>query len=475
VVQWSPTDDRLAVVLAPTPLVDDDLINRRVSIVSAATGNVIARVNNPGSFGAMEWSPDGKAIALLDGADRHDSDSARLYIIDPQTGAMQRLLPDIDWDFSQIAWMNAGRIAYIADEGVWTSFNRLERDGSGRHTIVATGGPIFTALSLAADGQSAAFIAESPAHPPEVYFMRHGDAGPRRLTDSNPWLAERRLAKQEPVKWKARDGLELEGVLIRPLDEQPGTRYPLLFSVHGGPESHDPNGWLTSYADPGQVAAARGYAVFYPNYRGSTGRGEKFLKMSQGDPAGKEFDDLADAVDHFVSIGLADKAKVGVTGGSYGGYATAWCSTYYSEKFAAGVMFVGISNKISKFGTTDIVNEEYYVHALHRPWEAWQMFLERSPIYHAGKSKTPLLIAGGLADPRVHPQQSMEMYRHLKLRSAAPVRLVRYPGEPHGNRRAASRYDYHLRMLQWFDHYLKGPGGPPPPMEIEYPEVKPNM
>jgi dipeptidyl aminopeptidase/acylaminoacyl peptidase len=103
------------------------------------------------------------------------------------------------------------------------------------------------------------------------------------------------------------------------------------------------------------------------------------------------------------------------------------------------------------------------------------MFLERSPIYHAGKSKTPVLIAGGLADARVHPQQSMEMYRHLKLRSAAPVRLVRYPGEPHGNRRAASRYDYHLRMLQWFDRYLKGPGGSPPPMELDYPEVKPNM
>jgi dipeptidyl aminopeptidase/acylaminoacyl peptidase len=476
VVQWSPVDDRLAVVLAPTPLTDDDLINRRVSIVSAATGRVIALVNNPGNFGSVEWSPDGKALALLDGADRHDSDSARLYIIDPQSGALQRLLPDIDWDFSQIAWMNPARIAYIADEGVWTSFNRIERDGSGRHTIVATGGPIFTALSLSADGQSVAFIGESPMHPPEVYFMRHGDAaGPKRLTNGNPWLAQRRLAKQEPVKWKARDGVELEGILIRPLDEKPGMRYPFILTVHGGPESHDPNGWQTSYADPGQVAAARGYAVFYPNYRGSTGRGEKFLKLSQGDPAGKEFDDLADAVDHFVAIGLADKSKVGITGGSYGGYATAWCTTYYSEKFAAGVMFVGISNKISKVGTTDIANEEYYVHALHRPWEAWQMFLERSPIYHAGKSKTPVLIAGGLADPRVHPQQSMEMYRHLKLRSAAPVRLVRYPGEPHGNRRAASRYDYHLRMLQWFDHYLKGSGGPPPPMEIEYPEVKPNM
>jgi len=473
-VSWNPADNRLAVALAPTPLTDDDLINRKVRVVDADSGRVLAKADNSGSLGDVEWSPDGKSLAILDGEDRHDADSARLFIVNPQTGAMKQLMAGVDWDFAHIAWMRASRLAYLADEGVWTSFNRIEADGSGRATIVATGGPVLTALSLAADGQTAAFLAESPEHPPEVYFMRHGEAAPRRLTNCNPWLAQRRLAKQEPAKWKARDGMELEGILIHPLDAKPGTRYPFILNVHGGPEAHERNGWQTAYSKPGQVSAARGYAVFLPNYRGSTGRGVKFLKLSQGDPAGKEFDDLADAVDHFVATGLADKAKVGITGGSYGGYATAWCSTYYSEKFAAGVMFVGISNKISKFGTTDIVNEEFYVHALHRPWEKWQMFLERSPIYHAGKSKTPVLISGGLADPRVHPQQSLEMYRHLKLRSAAPVRLVRYPGEPHGNRRAAARYDYHLRMLQWFDHYLKGPGGPPPPLAIDYAEVKPN-
>ena len=131
------------------------------------------------------------------------------------------------------------------------------------------------------------------------------------------------------------------------------------------------------------MAAARGFAVFYPNYRGSTGRGVEFSKLSQGDPAGKEFDDLVDAVDHLVAAGLVDQDKVGVTGGSYGGYATAWCATRYTDRFAAGVMFVGISDKISKVGTTDIPDEEFYVHALHRPWENWQFFLERSPIYHA--------------------------------------------------------------------------------------------
>ena len=313
-----------------------------------------------------------------------------------------------------------------------------------------------------------AITADSPRHPAEVFALPADASAPKRLTTSNAWLESQRLAPHEVITHKARDGQELQGILVRPLDSK--DRAPLILYVHGGPESHVTNGWLTGYATPGQVAAARGFAVFYPNYRGSTGRGVAFSKLSQGDPAGKEFDDLVDAVDHLVTIGVADKAKVGITGGSYGGYATGWASTYYSERFAAGVMFVGISDKISRVGTTDIANEEYLVHARKRPWDAWQFFVERSPIYHAGKSRTPLLILHGKDDPRVHPTQSLELYRYLKLHGRSPVRLVWYPGEQHGNRRAASRLDYNLRMMRWFEHYLKGPGGEPPPAQIEYDE-----
>jgi dipeptidyl aminopeptidase/acylaminoacyl peptidase len=300
--------------------------------------------------------------------------------------------------------------------------------------------------------------------------MSHGDSAPRRRTDSNPWISKLRLAKQEVITHEARDRTLLEGLLVHPLDAKKGARYPLIVYVHGGPEAHESNGWLTSYARPGQMAAARGIAVFYPNYRGSTGRGVAFSKLSQGDPAGKEFDDLVDAVDHLVEKGLVDKSKVGVTGGSYGGYATAWCSTRYSDRFAAGVMMVGISNKVSKVGTTDIPDEEFYVHARKRVWDDWQFFLERSPIFHAGKANTPLLILHGKDDPRVNNGQSRELYRHLKLRGEAPVRLVLYPGEGHGNRKAAARLDYSLRMMQWMEHYLTGPGGAPPPFELDYAE-----
>ena len=209
-------------------------------------------------------------------------------------------------------------------------------------------------------------------------------------------------------------------------------------------------------------------AVFYPNYRGSTGRGVKFSKLGQADAAGPEFDDIVDGIDHFVEAGLADKDKVGITGGSYGGYASAWGATCYSERYAASVMFIGISDNISKVGTTDIPDEMYYVHHRKHLWEDWDYFRERSPIKYVEKARTPLLILHGKEDPRVHPSQSLELHRHLKTLGQTPVRLVLYPGEGHGNRRAASRLDYNLRMMRWMKHYLQGPGGDAPDYALDY-------
>ncbi|MEO1369377.1 MAG: S9 family peptidase [Acidobacteriota bacterium] len=322
--------------------------------------------------------------------------------------------------------------------------------------------PVMSGLTVTVDGTVVA-LGQTPGHPNEVFSLEPGGR-PKRLTNSNPWLADVKLAKQEVISWTASDGLEIEGVLMHPLDGRKPA--PLLLMVHGGPEANDANGWLSSYSRPGQVAAARGYAVLYPNYRGSTGRGVEFSELGQSDAAGAEFRDLVEAVDHLAEVGVADKERVGITGGSYGGYATAWGSTFYTDYFKAGVMFVGISNKSSKGFTTDIPQEDVLVHTRFDAWEKWQFGLDRSPIYHAEKSKTPLLIAHGQSDTRVHPSQSLQFYRALKLMGKT-VRYIRYPGEPHGNRRAASRDDYARRLLRWMDHYVMDDGGEMPPAELE--------
>ncbi len=467
-LHWSPVGTQLAMALAPTPSVDDSYMRRKVHIFDVDSGAIVSSFQNPGKLGDIAWSTDGAHLAVISAADLNDPSAGRLMIASPKDGSLREILPNYEGQVETIAWEDADGVKFLGSEGVWSTFGEVRRDGTERKMHVPPGKMTATGFSLSDDGQAAAMILDSPTHPAEVFVMRHGDAGPRRVTDSNPWLSEMRFATQEVITHKARDGLPLEGLLVRPLDEEKGKQYPLILLVHGGPEAHEHNGWLTRYHSPGQVAAAKGFAVFYPNYRGSTGRGVAFSKMGQGDPAGKEFDDLVDAVDHFISIGLADRDRIGVTGGSYGGFASAWCATYYSERFAASVMAVGISDIISKSGTTDIPNEEALVHALKRPWDDWQSMLERSPIYHVQKARTPILILHGKDDTRVHPAQSLELHRYLKTLGGAPVRLVLYPGEGHGNRKAAARLDYNIRMMEWFEHYLKGPGGEPPAHALSY-------
>lgn len=468
-LHWSPAGALLAFALAPTSLVDDSYTSRKVTLLDADSGRVVASAGNPGKLGAIAWSPDGRNVAYVAGADANDPSAGRLMLLSASGGAARDLLPGYEGNVAHIAWADPGRVMFVGDEGVQTILGDIAVDHPGRPNR-RSGDLALTAFDVARDGKTVALAAQTATHPSEVFLWAPPERSPRRLTNSNPWLAGIRLAPQEVVHFKARDGLALEGLLIHPLDEKKGERSPLILTVHGGPEGHYRDGWLTSYSDPGQLAAARGFAVFYPNYRGSTGRGVAFSKLGQGDPAGKEFDDLVDGVDHLVQSGLVDRGKVGVTGGSYGGYATAWCATRYSDRFAAGVMFVGISDLVNKAGTTDIPNEEFLVHSRRWPWEDWKLMLERSPISHLDTARTPLLILDGKDDPRVHPSQSLVLYRYLKARGQAPVRLVLYPGEGHGNRLAAHRLDYNLRMMQWMEHYLKGPGGAPPPYEIEYEE-----
>ena len=469
-VRWSPDGERLAVAMTPRPLVDDRLMFQQVHIVDAATGEIEATVDREGKLGVFEWSPDGGRLAMISGEDIHDPSASSLMVVSADGGVPKNLTRGFEGSVTALAWLDADVLVFLADVGVTSEIYRVTAAGGPRKPLERfSGGVVYTSMNVANDGRQVALIGNSYSHPGEVFSLDlAGELPPARLTEANPWLAGIRLAPQEVVLHEARDGLELEGILIRPLDGSPERAAPLVMVVHGGPEGHRRNGWLSRYSSPAQVLAARGYAVFFPNYRGSTGRGVAFTKLGQADAAGAEFDDLVDAVDHLIEIGVADKNRIGVTGGSYGGYATAWLTTRYNERFAAGVMFVGISNKISKFGTTDIPKEESLVHALSYPWEKWDFFLERSPLKHAEKTTTPLLIMGGDADPRVSPTQSMEMYRALKTIGKAPVRLVRYPGEGHGNRRAAARFDYQLRLLRWFDHYLMSTPTELPSYHLDY-------
>ena len=465
-VRFSPDGSRYAVALAPTPLIDDFYVNRKITIVETETSRVIGRVEHEGKLGEFVWSPDGSRIAFIGAADPNDPLEGRLYVVSANGGEPRRVSRDYPGHIEHVMWLDAETLLYTGARGVFTEIARTRVDGPFEIAPEPEGGPIVRTLHSNADGRRLALVAETPQHPREVYVWSEGE-GYRRLTRSNPILDERDLAPQEVLRYTARDGLVIEGILVGPMQRQPGRRYPVVIAVHGGPEAHFSHGWMSGYTFPAQAMAADGFAFFYPNYRASTGRGVEFSKLDHRDPAGREFDDLVDAKAYLVEIGLADPGRVGISGASYGGYASMWGATALTEHFAAAVAFVGLSDLIAAAGTSDIPHELHQVHWRAWPWDDWQFALERSPIYHAGKARTPLLILGGDADPRVDPSQSLALYRHIKLRTDTPVRLVRYPGEQHGNRDTAAQLDYALRMERWMKHYLQGPGGEPPPYELD--------
>ncbi|WP_270373837.1 S9 family peptidase [Marinicauda sp. Alg238-R41] len=468
-LSMSHSGDLIAVAIAPTPLIDDHYMNRRWHVVDTQSGEIRSTLETEGKTGGVSFSPDDRHLALIAGADRHDPTAGTLAIADVRSGEFALVARAAEQHIQDMAWIDDESVLALAHVGTASALVTYTLDGEETARSVQDD-VVLRSLDGQAGASRFAATADAPTHPREAFFVS-ADGALERVHNHNEFLSARTLGDQQVFRFEARDGVEIEGVLITPPGDAPRGGWPLILTVHGGPEAHDSNGWLTNYSDPGHIGAGDGYAVFYPNYRGSTGRGEAFAKAHQNDYAGTEFNDLVDGVDALVEAGIVNRDRVGITGGSYGGYASMWGATALTEHFAASVAFVGISDQISKFLTTDIPNEAYLVHSREWPWEDWQNLLERSPIFHAGDSQTPTLILHGEDDTRVYPGQSLELYRSLKLRSDAPVRLIFYPGEGHGNRKAAAQFDYAHRMMRWFDHYLQGEGGEPPASDLPFSEL----
>lgn len=466
----SPDGARIAVQLAPTPLIDDAMMEQRWH-VSAPDGRGRVEIATPGKVGAAAFSPDGSQLAFLAAIDRADSIAATLHVADARTGQYAAIAAGAEQHVQSFAWTEDGNIFALVHSGVNSAFVTYSAAGEELSRAPHLG-RVARSIDLNAASGRVAVVADAARHPRELFVAdAGGDGSLERWTDHNPWLSSRVFGEQSMFRYEARDGVEVEGVLILPTGPMPRAGWPLVFVVHGGPEAHDSDGWLTGYSRPGHIFASRGIAVAYVNYRGSTGRGADFIRLDHADPPGDEFYDLVDAIGYLSQRGLVNRQRVGITGGSYGGFASAWGATIATEHFAVSVPFVALTNLISFHGTTEIPIEMVDVHFIQAPWDDWEMYLDKSPIRHAQGSRTPTLILHGEADTRVDPSQSFELYRYLQQTGEAPVRLILYPGEGHGNRNAAAQYDYALRSFRWLEHYLTGPGGEPPPHELPLPQL----
>jgi dipeptidyl aminopeptidase/acylaminoacyl peptidase len=455
---WSPDSQQIVIGAATTPTIDDSFMGVRLYIVPAAGGTPEPFVSTTGKVQFPRWSPDGRTIAWL-GAVSTDYPYAGTVFISPArsrtAGAPDRmnLTGTAESTAMWLGWQpgSGDTLTYLAAERQDVRLHLMT--GSSKTTLSASGLVPVGTPSFSANGARVALVAHSPTHPPEV-FAGEVAKGVNRITTTNPDLARIALGAQEIVTWKAKDGWMIEGVLVKPVGFRSGVRYPLVVQPHGGPESADPNGWSGFYSRWGQMLAGAGFLTLYPNYRGSIGRGTAFAKADHKDLMGKEFQDILDGIDHLVATGLADPDRVGIGGGSYGGYTSAWATTFASDRFKAAIPWMGISNWISMTGTSDIFLENSTVHWALVMYENYDKYWERSPLKYIDRAKTPTLIVHGAADPRVPPGQSLELYTALKWKGV-PVEYVSYPREGHGLAERAHQEDFMKRVLEFFQKHLK--------------------
>ncbi|MFP4692002.1 MAG: S9 family peptidase [Bacteroidales bacterium] len=461
-----------AAAIAPRNLVDDSYMFKDIHLVDLETGEHEMIMDIPGKLGNMAFNSDGSQLAFRAASMMEDAVVGSLFVMDVDTedsfGDLRNYAEGMELSVIDFAWKDDNTLLYAAEEGVDIVLSEQVLDQDERTILIEPEMVVFGGFHLVDD--MIAMPGNTWEHPNELYTFDLNTSQLARHTDHNPWLADIELASQRKLVYDARDGMEIHGVLIYPLDYQEGETYPLINYIHGGPEAAVQNGWSTYYNRWGQVAAAKGYFVFMPNYRASSGRGVDFTMAGYGDLVGVEYEDVLDGIDHLIEIGYVDIDRVGIGGGSYGGYFSAWSATRYTDRFAAAVMFVGISNQLSKRHTTDIPWEDYMVHWGYWNHEDWEDVYSRSPVKYAEHSLTPTLILHGDADPRVNPQQSLEMYRALKMHGCAATRLIWYGNEGHGNARNVHKLDYMVRTMRWFDFYLME-GNPREEKPDKYPEL----
>jgi dipeptidyl aminopeptidase/acylaminoacyl peptidase len=459
---WSPDGARLAYLTAPTTLIRD---YRRAAYVVPAAGGAPERLDVSGDpQAAPRWSPDGRTIALTtirptlramaDSISPRELMNEHLVLYDVAARTWKDVAhAEFDNSPGTLVWAPDSRAIYFtAGDRVWSSVFRFDV-GTGRYAQL-TRRQVVRGLAFSKDGQRAAMAIESTAAPAEVYVSDATFATPRQLTTTNPQLAQLALGESEVITWKSSDGQEVEGVLLKPVGWRPGQRVPLHVEVHGGPTGVHTAGFKASYGSPGQYWAGQGWATLYPNPRGSTGYGEKFMRGNIPDWGGGDYRDIMSGVDAVVQRGVADPERLAESGWSYGGYMTAWIVTQ-TKRFKAAMMGAGLSDLVSMYGTTDIPGYIGTFFDGNPRQQTLDAYWKRSPIRYVDNVTTPLLILHGGSDQRVPIGQPMEFYRGLKDRGKT-VELVFYPREGHGLSEYYHQLDKIRRQYEWIARHTLG-------------------
>ena len=461
VLDYSVSRDGSKIVLrrAPTPLLGD-ADQGEIWVTDAAGANAVQLTHNQVGESDAQLSPDNTRVLFLAGANaRFESYyNDNIFLVPAAGSTATPLLPDFAYEVEGAHWSGDGKtIEFLANMGVHSELfavdvatRALRQITDGAHSIRGWAFDPATGKNLVSF--------DLPTNPGDLWMVATaaGNAAPTQVTHVFDHLArDFRLPRQEKVTWKGADGVTVEGLLFYPVDYQPGRRYPLVVQTHGGPASSDRFGF-GSWGSYPPVLTAMGYAVLHPNYRGSTGYGNAFLRDMVGHYYRNAHLDVLAGVDRVIAMGVADSARLIAMGWSAGGHMTDKLITF-TRRFKAASSGAGAVNWISMYAQSDI-------RSYRTPWfggTPWQrnapisVYWDNSPLKDIANATTPTLIFVGQNDPRVPMPQSVELYRALRANGVA-TRLYVAPREPHGWAEPRHRLFKMNAELEWFERYAMG-------------------
>lgn len=456
-VAWSPDGERVAMIVSDRTISDETYWNSRLEVLrlSSEERSILARK----AQGNPAWSPDGGSIAFIQNSEHPEVTVAvpLVAVVETNSGDVRLFGRRHQGTLAYPRWMPDGdKLLVVEVAGVTVRLAYLNIKEDKVEPFVDIQVPYYRGnfFDISKDGSRIAVVRGSDKSPPDLWSVERGWFGnERRLTDVNPWLAERNLPAGRAVKWTSRDGTEIDGVLFLPPDFTEGRRYPAVINVHGGPMWVWWFGWHGTWHEWAIPLACRGFIVLLPNPRGSIGNGVGFARANFDDWGGGDFEDVLAGADFLVEKGYADPDRIGIGGWSYGGYMSSWAVTQ-TKRFAAAVVGAGVTNLFSFHGTTDITPTfltMYFRDVAARRPEAYR---SHSAINFVQNAKTPTLILHGEGDVRVPVGQAYELYRGLQ-QAGAPTELVVYPREGHGFREIHHQIDLVRRVVEWYERHLK--------------------
>jgi len=419
-------------------------------VVPADAAAAPKRIRTPGTESGARWSPDSRWIAFTAGDGT--GTTSQVYLADVATATSRSLTADLRTDVGPFDWLPSNDLLMQLTIGGRTALARVNPRSGQRKEIVG-GRRHVTSFVYDAARTKVAYIATSADLPGEVYETDLSTGVERQLTDFNRDLnAAIAWCPSERFTFTSVGGVEIEAWLVRPYGYTPGKKYPLVLSVHGGPHSAYTEGWFDEF----QNLSGAGMWVLYTNPRGSSGYGGEFQDMIRDRWGDEDYQDLMKAVDIAAARPDVDATNLGVTGGSYGGFMTAWITTKTS-RFKAAEADRMIANWVSWYGNSDaqsLTEGEF----LGNPWQNWDAYVNMSPIKYADKVRTPTLIVQSEEDYRAPIEDAEQWYMALQKHNV-PVEFVRYPRSNHDLSRTGEPWlltDRLYRIREWFSYWLEG-------------------